>query len=208
MKNSPAVQGKKKFVLTEIEKLDGSHPGVVSAANGWFDQGNPASGLPAKLAKCYGVSITEHMANGYREHRWVPHKELLALKVATIKAAVEAFGGDAGFDAALLAKLWEMMDEMTIPQIIAARNVFVRVRAQNLKEQEFLFKTGQLKLGEAEGVDPQEQQQKVLCRIKEIFGLAGDEPAPPPTPKALPPAEHAGDGEQAVGAGDVSPDGA
>ena len=67
------------------------------------------------------------------------------MKVETTQAAVEAFGGDSGFDTLLLAKLWELMDKMTIPQLLAARSLFVKIKAQNLKEQEFLFKTGQLK---------------------------------------------------------------
>ena len=188
MTNDSPVPGKKKFVLTEIEKLNGTFDGVVSAACGWFEQGNSAADLPEVIKRIFRVSITEHMANNYRRLRWVPHKELVALKLAAITAAVQAFGGDAGFDAALLAKLWEMMDEMSVTQIISARNLFVRVRAQNLKEQEFLFKTGQLKLAPAEGVetDPQAQQEKVLCRIKEIFGLASNEPAAPPTHESSP----------------------
>ncbi len=188
MTNDSPVQGKKKFVLTEIEKLDGSIDGVASAARGWFDRGKSAAELPEVIKRIFGVSITENMANNYRRLRWVPHKELVELKLAAITAAVQAFGGDAGFDAALLAKLWEMMDEMSVDQIIAARNLFVRVRAQNLKEQEFLFKTGQLKLAPADGVetDPQAQQQKVLSRIKEIFGLASNEPAALPAHEASP----------------------
>jgi len=186
MNKTSSERRKQNFVLTEIEKLNGSYPGVVAIAYGWFEQGKPAAELPAAIERFFGISITVDMASKFRTIRWVPHKEMVALKMATTKAAIESFGGDAGFDALLLAKLWEMMDEMTIPQLLSARTLFLKVRAQNLKEQEFLYKTGQLKpapAGGGEVPDPQTQQRNVLRRIKEIFGLATDEEAESPAPQ-------------------------
>ena len=72
---------------------------------------------------------------------------------------------------------------MTIPQLLTARSHFVKSKAQNLKEQEFLFKTGQLKpaqTAEAQEAERNAQSRNALRRIKEIFGLAGDEPPKPP----------------------------
>jgi hypothetical protein len=110
--------------------------------------------------------------------------------VVVAKVAIEAFGGDAGLDAVILSKLWEMMDKMTIPQLIAARTLFVKVRAQSLKEQEFLYKSGQLRLGPggAEVPDAHTQQKNVLRRIKEIFGITTDdeEGKPPELAAAAP----------------------
>jgi hypothetical protein len=70
------------------------------------------------------------------------------------------------------------MGKMTIPQLISARSLFVKIRAQNLKEQEFLYKTGQLKPGGGQELDRETQQRNVLRRVKEIFGLADDEEPP------------------------------
>jgi hypothetical protein len=171
------------MVLTEIEKLDASHPNLVIHVKGWLDEGKTSEQIPELLHQTFGVSVTSSMVKHFRSTRWATEKRLIALKLAITKAAVEAFGGDSGFDSMLLAKLWEMMDKMTIPQLIAARTLFVRIKAQNLKEQEFLFKTGQLKPpkpADEEDADPHAQSRKALQRIKEIFGLAGDEPPKPP----------------------------
>ncbi len=188
MKRAPGDQCRTHWVLTEIEKLDGKHPGLAHAVKSWFDLGIPDNEIPARLATRFGVTITEKMAEGFRIKRWVPEKELIAEKMATTKAAIEAFGGDTGLDAVLLSKLWELMDKMTIAQMIAARTLFIKVRAQNLKEQEFLYKTGQWKPPHAGGdvPDPETQQRNVLRRIKEIFGLAGHEVEKEPETPQLP----------------------
>ena len=68
------------------------------------------------------------------------------------------------------------------PQLLAARTLFIRIKAQNLKEQEFLFKTGQLKPGPScrPEVDPETRSRNALRKFKEIFGLAGNELPKPP----------------------------
>ena len=173
-------------VLTEIEKLDGRFPGLLITVKHSFDQGRIVAEIPALLHDKYGVSVTETMVENFRYKRWAPEKERIALKTETAKAAVEAFGGDTGFDTLVLARLWELMDKMTIPQLFAARSLFLKIRAQNLKEQEFLFKTGQLRPGQTSGAqeaDPHAQSRNALRRIKEIFGLAGDEEPEPPAPR-------------------------
>lgn len=172
-------------VLTELEKLDGSHPGLLVKVKQWFDQGTIAAEIPQLIHDEFGLSVTETMAENYRSKRWAPEKERIEARKEAADAAIQAFGGDAGFDSLLLAKLWELMDKMTIPQLLTARSLFVKIKAQNLKEQEFLFKTGQLKPARSEEeqeADSQAQQRKVLHRIKEIFGLAGDEPPKPRAP--------------------------
>jgi len=167
-------------VLTDIEKLDGRFAGLLFRVKKWFDQGVKAADIPQLLHNQYGVSVTENAAENFRAHRWAPEKESHALRLEIARVAVEAIGGDAGFDTLLLAKLWELMDKMTIPQLLTARSLFVRIKAQNLKEQEFLYKTGQLKPGQTSGgqeVDREAQSRNALRRIKEIFGLATDEEA-------------------------------
>jgi hypothetical protein len=173
-------------VLNAIEKLDGRHNGLAFAVKKWLDEGKKAREIQALLHRTFGVTATVKMVENFRSGRWAAEKNRIGLKTETTKAAVEASGGDAGFDSVVLAKLWESMDKMTVPQLLAARSLFVRIKAQSLKEQEFLYKTGQSKPKQADGqpVDPLAQQRKVLQRIKEIFGLATDEEPEPPPPAA------------------------
>jgi len=171
-----------RVVLSELEKLEGKFPGLLVKVRTWFQQGEKSADIPKLLNSEYGVTVSVGVVDYYRSHRWAPYREKHALKVDTARVAVEAFGGDAGFDTLLSAKLWELMDKMTIPQLLTARALFVKIRVQNLKEKEFLFKTGQWKPPKTaeQEVDREAQSRNALRRIKEIFGLAGDEPPKPP----------------------------
>ena len=122
-------------VLTEIEKLEARFPGLLVTVKAHFEAGRTAAEIPALLHSQFGVSVTEAMVARFRCKRWSPEKDRITAKSETAKAAVEAFGGDTGFDALILAKLWELMDKMTIPQLFAARTLFVKIRAQNLKSR-------------------------------------------------------------------------
>lgn len=172
-----------RVVLSELEKLEGRFPGLLVKVRSCFERGVKATEIPPLLQSEYGVSVTVSVVDYYRSHRWAPQREKHAVKADTATMAVEAIGGDAGFDTVLLAKLWELMDKMTIPQLLAARALFLKIKVQNLKEQEFLFKTGQLKpalSAEAQEAERNAQSRNALRRIKEIFGLAGDHPPAPP----------------------------
>jgi hypothetical protein len=174
-----------RTVLSTLEKLDGKFPGLLDKVKGWLGQGVTAGEMPQLLHAEYGVTVDVGVFNYFRAHRWAIERQRIALRKEVTQAAIEAIGGDAGFDSLLLAKLWEMMDKMTIPQMLTARSLFLKIRAQNLKEQEFLFKTGQLKIAPPV-LSPEEreaQSRNALQRIKEIFGLAGDEP---PKPRMVP----------------------
>ncbi len=168
-------------VLTQIEKLDGRFPGLAFKVKNWLDQGHKAAQIPQLLHDHFGVSVTKTMVEKFRSKRWAPEKDAIALKMETIKAAVQAFGGDAGLDAMASAKLWELMDKMTIPQLLGAKQLFVRIRAQNLKEKEFLFKAGQLPAtrpsdgqegGEGQEAALNAESMNVVQKIKDIFGIA------------------------------------
>jgi hypothetical protein len=172
-----------RTVLSELEKLDGKFPGLLVKVRTWFGQGVIAADIPKLLQNQFGASVNEGVVDYYRAHRWAPEREKHQLKMETARIAVEAIGGDAGFDTLLLAKLWELMDKMTVPQLLAARSLFLKIKVQNLKEQEFLFKSGQLKSGKSEEeleAERAAQSKNALRRIKEIFGLAGDTPPKPP----------------------------
>jgi hypothetical protein len=179
MKRSPDSdeRPKSRLVLTALEKLDARHPNLLFSVKAWLDQGVSADKLALRVQERFGVTVSTKTVEYFRTHRWVPEKELTALKAVTTKAAVEAFGGDVGLDAAVLAKLWELMDKMSVTQLLSARSLFVRIRAQNLKEQEFLFKTGQLKPGkpgDQNEDDPAVKEAKtrnVMNKIRGIFGL-------------------------------------
>ena len=75
------------------------------------------------------------------------------------------------------ARLVEKSCVMTHEELIEAKELFVKIRAQNLKEQEFLFKSGQLKHkksedgGEGDAAAEEAKTKRVMNKIRGIFGL-------------------------------------
>jgi hypothetical protein len=168
-------------VLTEIEKLDGSYPGLGTKVRICLDQGIPVRQLQKMINKEYGVSVTKDMVAYFRTNRWGPLKDRIETEAVTVKAIIEAVGGDAGVDEFMSARLLEDVRALEHDELIDVKELFVKIRAQNLKEQEFLFNSGQLKLNKpADGTEEdaaaeEAKTKRVMNKIRGIFGL---EPLP------------------------------
>jgi hypothetical protein len=183
-------------ILTKIERLNGSHPGLATDARILLDQGLSAKKVAEVLNEKYLVRISRSAVGKFRTDRWGPELDLLREKVLTAKAFVEQLGEDKGLDALLLAKLFELMGTLkTVEEVVALRQHVLKARDQDLKEKEFLFKTGQLKPGvasqggEGDAAAEGAKRKRVMNQIREIFGLpplpeeeSSQEPGVGPTP--------------------------
>lgn len=164
-------------VLTQIEKLDGSHPGIGTKVRVLLDSGIPVRKIPKMVQQQFGVSVTKDMVGYYRTNRWAPLRDRIQAEAVAVKSILEAVGGDAGVDEFMSARLLEQVRGLTHDELIEAKELFVKIRAQNLKEHEFLFKTGQLKHNKSEDggegdADAEEAKTKrVMNKIRGIFGL-------------------------------------
>ena len=164
-------------VLTSIEKLDGFHPGLGTNVRIWLDEGKTAEEIQKRLRDQFGASVGKDAINYHRRNRWAPLKDRVVDEVVTVKAIMDFVGGDAGIDMFMSARLLQDLHELKEASLIDAKELFIKIRAQNLKEEEFKFKSGQLKpggAGEAED-DPAAQEAKrkrVMNKIRAIFGLS------------------------------------
>jgi hypothetical protein len=150
----------------------------------WLDKGVPVQEVQKRLKSEFGVTVSKEAVAYHRANRWWPLRERVQDESVVVKGIIQTVGGDAGVDEFMSARLLEEVRELAHDELIEAKELFVKIRAQNLKEQEFLFKTGQLKpaqSAEAQEAERNAQSRNALRRIKEIFGLAGDEPPKPPT---------------------------
>jgi len=163
-------------VLTKIEKLDGSHPGLGTKVRVCLDQGVTVRELPKMIKKEFSVSVSRDMVQYYRKNRWAPLRDRIEDEAVAVKAIIAAVGGDAGVDEFMSARLVEDVRVMKHDELIEVKDLFVKIRAQNLKEQEFLFKSGQLKLkpdddGEGDPAAEAAKTKRVMNKIRGIFGL-------------------------------------
>ncbi len=167
--------------LTEVEKLAGRFPDAGTTARGMFDVGASSAEVTVALNKQFNATLTETQMRRFRKKCWVDEGERVREIALTKKAMVKAFGGDKGLDNVASSQIFEILTtSKDLPKMTKVREMVAKNRAQTLKEKEFRFKTGQLKSPKTQEPDAQEQSRNALQRIKEIFGLAGDEPPKPP----------------------------
>lgn len=175
---------RKLRVLTKLEKLDGQFPGMATEARMLLDQGIPMAETARILSAHFPVPVTEGIVRSFRLKRWGPSKDKVEEGTRTLEMFFNKVGGNHGLDLAAFARIRELMDTSDIKEANSIRLALLKMRAQDLKEEEFKLKTRQLKAGQAangEDADPEAQSRRALQRIKEIFGLTPeDAPGPPP----------------------------
>ncbi len=173
-----------RMILTDVEKLDGRFPGVITTVNVMFEQGYTSAEVAVSIGKQCQAPITKDAVQKYRQNRWARQKRAIQARREASEAIYQALGGHKGLDLVLFARLFELLTELKdVKLVIAVKEHVLKMRAQDLKEAEFKFKKRLLKSDEPAGgqvVDRETQARNALQRIKEIFGLAGDEPPKPP----------------------------
>ena len=198
------------MILTEIEKLNGRHEGYAATTRQCFQRGDSAARTRRVLLLIFPeVPVTLDMVQSFRTKRWVPEKELLKLQNEATAALVNAFGGNEGLDNLASAKIHELLTagKLSASQLLSAKSLLGRFLAQNLKEQEFLHKTGQLETGEEVEETPEEHEAKrkatslrVVAQIKEIFGISTDPEPEPVMPAVVLPAGFSPSGQRLTAA--------
>jgi len=170
----------KYTTLTKVEKLDGQFPGLATSARALFDCG-VSSAKAAEILRKKFPTEEPSTSNLYyfRKTRWAPQKELSSKKFAELQAFFDENGGNYGLDLAAFAKVRELMDESKDIKVANdVRLLILKIRAQELKEEEFDFKTLSSQPGQpAEGSesDPAAEETKrkrVMNKIRGIFGLS------------------------------------
>ena len=191
MTNSPDALKPRKVrklrVLTELEKLDGRFPGLATEARMLLDQGVRSEGIADILRKHFPAPVTAENVRRFRCKRWAPAKDKAEKDFNTLEVMFKKVGGNLGLDLAAFARIRQLLDTSDIKDANSVRLAVLKLRAQDLKEKEFKFKKQLLKPGKTSGaqeVDRETQSKNAAQKIKEIFGLAGDEPPKPPVRQA------------------------
>lgn len=164
-------------VLTKVAKMDGAFPGLATEARMLLDRGVSTRRAAAILHGHYpeaGVSAS-NLAH-FRSSRWIPLKQKCAEKFAHLQALFEEAGGNYGLDLAAFAKLGEMLDSASFKEANDIRLTVVKIRAQDLKEQEFDLKR---QMGgedseaatESDAADDDARTKEVMNKVRAIFAL-------------------------------------
>lgn len=179
-------------VLTKLECLDGSYPGLATDARMLFDRGISSERVSAAISQKYHVALTKTASEKYRAKRWRPEREATQKQVEAGRAIWEMLGGSVGMDILLFAQLFELLGTLKdAKQIVAVKDHLLKCRSQELKETAFLLKSGQLRIPvdkkdeQEDAAAMEEKTKRVVRKIKAIFGITPD-PEDEPTPPAVP----------------------
>jgi hypothetical protein len=163
--------------LTEIEMLDGRFPGLATRTRVMLDQGVTVRKIAENLRAHYPAPVTDGHVRSFRLKRWGPAKNQAEADFIALEALFKKCGGNYGLDLAAFARVRELLGTSDIKVADSVRLTIVKMRAQDLKEEEFKFKTGQLKFdkssgdGEGETEDNEAKTKRVMNKIRGIFGL-------------------------------------
>jgi hypothetical protein len=177
-------KARKLKVLTDVEKLDARFSGLATDARLLLDAGVASHKVAQMLSTRYPAQVKESQVMGFRKKRWKPQKEQIEKDFRTLEVLFNESGGNYGLDLMAFARVRELLQTSDIKDANSIRLAVLKIREQDLKEEEFKLKVSQVKpeqTAEDLEAESQEHQRRALRRIKEIFGLpTGEEPTPAP----------------------------
>jgi hypothetical protein len=187
---------------SKIQILSAKHGGMLLAVDKMFDKFATLQEVQEMIERNYHEKVSLVAVNTYKKKHWKVQKDKVQEQKTTIKAIAQIVGED-GLGAGVTALLWQALQTMTPPQLIALKKVLNDDKKVELVKQQFALyaqahrqkmeerrsmKAGKGRAPAEEGVEDFDAAQKVVERVKEIFGI-GTASIEPPTQRLLAPPE-------------------
>jgi hypothetical protein len=192
---------------SKIQILSAKHKDLLLTVDKMFDRFATLQEVQDMIEHKYHEKISSGAVSTYKKKHWKAQKDKVREQKTTLKAIAELIGED-GLDAGVRALLWQALQTMTVPQLIGLKKVLNDDKKVDLMKQQFALyaKEHGHKIGEpgslsgSEGGAPIEEgmgdfdaAQRVVERVKAIFGIGTTETEPPgrkllrPAPERLSP---------------------
>lgn len=198
---------------SKIQIFSAKHDGLLVVVDKMFDQFATLRDVQEMIERDYHETLSCGAVLTYKTRHWKVQQEKIQEQKTALKAIAKLVGED-GLSAGVMALLWQALQTMTPPQLIAlqraldnhqktelAKKLFaLQAEAHRLKMKERRAAEKAGKVTAADSADDYAQAQKVLERVKDIFGIGPAEIEPPdqrllgPAEKALSPEALAADG--------------
>jgi hypoxanthine phosphoribosyltransferase len=187
---------------SKIQILSAKHEGLLLVVDRMFDKFATLQEVQEMIERKYHEKISETAVSTYKKKHWKVQKDKVRDQKTTMKAIAEIIGED-GLDAGVTALLWQALQTMTPPQLIALKKVLNDDKKVELVKQQFALyaqahrqkmeerssmKAGKGRAPAEEGVEDFDAAQRVVERVKEIFGI-GTASIETPTQRLLAPPE-------------------
>ena len=188
---------------SKIQILSAKHDGLLLVVDRMFDNFATLKDVQEMIERDYHEKLSCGAVLTYKTRHYKVQKEKIQEQKTALKAIAKLVGED-GLSAGVMALLWQALQTMTPPQLIAlqraldnhektelAKKLFAlhaEEHRQKMKERRAAEKAGKVASAVVDGADDYAQAQKVLERVKEIFGI-GPASIEPPDQPLLGPAE-------------------
>ena len=173
---SKVAKRAKRMVLTRVEILEAEMPGFSTETRMLLDKGVSPGRAAEILRQRFNVEVTESAISQYRTTRWLPERIERQKQARKIEVVYELAGGDKGLDKLAFARIRELLDTAEIKEANSIRLTMLKIRAQDLKEEEFKFKCnpqgGETQLdGQGEPASEEARTKRVMNKVRAIFAL-------------------------------------
>jgi hypothetical protein len=191
---------------SKIQILSVKHRGLLQAVDRMFDDYASLEQVLQMIEREYHEKVSTQAVETYKKRHWQVQKDRIRDQKAFLTAIAEIIGKD-GLDAAVNALLWQALQTMTPPQLIALKKVVNDEKKVELMKKQFALYAEEHRLRMQERKKASEDDtyvledfdaaQKVVQQVKEIFGI-GTRQIAPPAQKLLGPAQEAPSPEAAA----------
>lgn len=175
-----------KGQATKIQILSAKHPGILQAVDGMFEKFASLRAVQQMIEREYHESICQGAVATYKNNYWKVHKQMIREQKATMKAVAEIIGED-GLTAGVNALLWQELQTMKAPQLMAFKKIlndgeklallkkqfalYAQEHRQKMKERADAAKTTDGEASTGDAAEDYARAQKVVEQVKEIFGI-------------------------------------
>jgi hypothetical protein len=197
---------------SKIQIISVKHPGLLRAVDTMFDEFATFQQVQEMIENKYQEKLSLQAVETYKNRHWKVQKEKIQAQLVNMRAIAKLVGED-GLTAGVTALLWQALQTMTVPQLMALKKVlnddqkvalmkkqfalYAQEHRQKMKERSAAGK------GNIEVVEDFEAARRMVEQAKEIFGI-GTTAIARPVPKMLGPAEESRSPETLAVAGKES----
>ncbi len=182
----------------KLQILSAKHPDLLQVVDTMFEKFATVLQVRRMIERKYHQDAGKTAVSTYKKKHWQVHKDAVVERLTAMKAVAQLVGED-GLTAGVNALLWESLQEMTAPQLMAFKKVLNDgQKVELLKKQFALFaqehrqkmkeRSAQAAKGNIEIVEDFDAARRMVEQAKEIFGI-GTTAINPPKQKFLGPGE-------------------
>jgi len=185
----------------KLQILSAKHPDLLQAVDAMFDKYATVLAVRRMIEHKYHEDAGVTAVSTYKKSHWQVRQDGICERLTAMKAVAKLVG-EGGLTAGVNALLWESLQEMTAPQLMAFKKVmndgqkvelmkkqfalFAQEHRQKMKERREAADAAKLAASEEDGIDDYDQAQKVVQQVKAIFGIGTRDIGPPARPQLGP----------------------